>query len=423
MTSTSTTNNQGTLDSLGINGPRFWATIERSAEIGVGRPGGLARLTLTEDDRRMRDQFRSWCLDAGLTVTIDAVGNMFAHRRGTNEDLAPVVMGSHLDTQFNGGRFDGIVGVLAGLEVMRTLNDAGVTTRRPLEIAMWTNEEGARFSPPMIGSAAFAGVHSVEWVHARTADDGATFGAELERVGYKGDVPVGGRALDAYFELHIEQGPELDARSIPVGVVTHGYSVHGFIVDITGETAHTGPWPMELRKNALVGGAMLCVAINEIGWRYASTEGKATAARLVAWPNKPGILSETAQFTGDVRHPDPSAADAMRDEFLEAIKDAAARSHCEMRIADQWHWGADIFDQELVSLVRTTAKRLEIPTFELPSQAGHDAYHVAKVAPTAMIFTPCRGGITHNNHELTTLEETLPGLRVLLNAVVARADR
>jgi N-carbamoyl-L-amino-acid hydrolase len=412
-----------TASKLAVNGERLWKTVERSAEIGVGRPGGLARLTLTDDDRRMRDEFRGWCVGAGLTVTVDAVGNIFARRAGTDDSLPPVVMGSHLDTQFNGGRFDGILGVLSALEVMRTLNDAGVTTRRPLEIAMWTNEEGARFSPPMVGAAAFAGVHSVEWVHGRQADDGATIGGELQRIGYRGTAPVGGRPLDAYFELHIEQGPELDARSVPVGVVTHGYSVYGFIVDITGETAHTGPWPMELRKNALVGGAMLAVAINDIGWKYAKSNGKATAARLVAWPNKPGILSDTAQFTGDVRHPELASASAMRAEFLHAVREASARSHCEMRVADEWHWGADIFDQSMVSLVRDTARDLGIPTFDLPSQAGHDSYHIAKIAPTAMIFTPCRGGITHNNHELTTLEESLPGVTVLLHAVVARANR
>ncbi len=423
MTSARTSIEQANSHSIEINGPRFWATVERSAEIGVGRPGGLARLALTDDDRRMRDQFRDWCLDAGLTVTVDGVGNVFARRAGEDDTLPPVVMGSHLDTQVNGGRFDGIIGVLAALEIMRTLNELGVTTRRPLEIAAWMNEEGARFSPPMVGSAAFAGVHEVEWVHARRADDGATIGEELERLGYKGSTPVGGRALDAYFELHIEQGPELDARSIPVGVVTHGYSVHGFVVNITGETAHTGPWPMELRKNALVGGAMLCVAINDIGWQYAPTNGKATAARLVAWPNKPGILSDSAQFTGDVRHPDAASADAMRGEFLRAVEDASARSHCEMRVVEQWSWGADIFDQSLVGLVRDTAKHLGIKTFDLPSQAGHDAYHIATVAPTAMIFTPCRGGITHNNHELTTLDETIPGVSVLLHAVLARANR
>ena len=409
--------------SLVVDAERLWRTVMRSAAIGVGRPGGLARLTLTDDDRKMRDEFRAWCADAGLTVFIDAVGNMFARRAGRDNSLAPVVMGSHLDTQVNGGRYDGIVGVLAALEVMRTLNDRGIETRRPLEIAMWTNEEGARFSPPMLGSAAFAHVHPTEWVHSRQADDGAVLGEELERIGYLGGAPVGGRSLDAYFELHIEQGPELDARRIPVGVVTHGYDVYGFIVDVTGETAHTGPWPMDRRKNALVGGAMLSVAINDIGWRYHPTGGKATAARLVAWPNKPGILSDTAQFTGDVRHADPAIANEMRAEFMGAISDAAHRSRCEMRVMDEWHWGADIFDAELVALVRETAARLRIPTFDLPSQAGHDAYHLAGLAPTAMIFTPCRDGITHNNHEYASMEDTAPGVNVLLHSVLARANR
>jgi N-carbamoyl-L-amino-acid hydrolase len=371
----------------------------------------------------MRDVFVEWCKSAGLTVTVDGVGNIFARRAGDDDSLPPVVMGSHLDTQFNGGRFDGILGVLAALEVVRTLDDRGARTRRPIEIAMWTNEEGARFSPPMVGSAAFAGVHTVDWVHARKADDGATFGAELERIGYKGSAPVGGRPLDCYFELHIEQGPELDARRIPVGVVTHGYSVYGFIVDIGGETAHTGPWPMERRRNALVGGAMLSVAINDIGWKYASTGGTATAARLVAWPNKPGILSDQGQFTGDVRHADPATARAMRDEFVAAIAEASERSHCEMKVLDEWHWGADIFDASMVNLVRDTARALSIPSFDLPSQAGHDSYHVAKVAPAAMIFTPCKDGITHNNHEDTALEDTVPGVTVLLHAVLARANR
>ncbi|MEO6877653.1 MAG: Zn-dependent hydrolase [Gemmatimonadaceae bacterium] len=408
---------------LTIDADRLWRTVERSAEIGVGRPGGLARLTLTDSDRQMRDEFRDWCTSSGLTVTVDGVGNIFARRPGSDNTLPPVVMGSHLDTQFNGGRYDGILGVLAALEVMRTLNDRSIKTRRPLEIAMWTNEEGARYSPPMIGSAAFAGVHPVDWVHARVADDGASFGDELKRIGYLGDTPVGGRKFDSYFELHIEQGPELDARKIPVGVVTHGYDVHGFNVDVAGETAHTGPWPMNKRKNALVGGAMLAVAINDIGWRHYESGGKATAARLIAWPNKPGILSDSAQFTGDVRHGDPAVAQAMRDEFMAAVTDAAERSHCEMRVIDQWHWGADIFNTDMVSLVRDTARGLNIPTYDLPSQAGHDSYHVASIAPTAMIFTPCKDGITHNNHEYASKEESVPGVRVLLHAVLARADR
>lgn len=408
---------------LRIDASRFWFTIERSAQIGVGRPGGLARVALTDADRQMRDEFCAWCREAGMDVTVDAVGNIFARRRGEDDLLAPVVLGSHLDTQINGGRYDGIVGVLAALEVVRTLNDRAIQTRRPIEVAVWMNEEGARFSPPMVGSAAFAGVHPVEWVYARQADDGATIGAELKRIGYRGSAPVGGRALDSYFELHIEQGPELDAKKVPVGVVTHGYTAHGFIIDVLGETAHTGPWPMEKRKNALVGAAMLAVAVNDIGWKYHPTGGKGTAARIHAWPNKPGILSDYAQFTGDVRHDDPAIADAMRSEFMSALAECSKRSNCEMKVFDEWHWGADIFDAGMVALVRDTATSLGVPTLDIASQAGHDAYHIAKVAPTAMIFTPCREGITHNNHEHAALEETVPGINVLLHAALRRANR
>ena len=310
--------------SLTVDAKRFWATVERSAQIGVGRVGGLARVALTDADKQMRDEFCAWCRAAALGVTVDAVGNIFAHRAGRDDALPPVVLGSHLDTQINGGRYDGIIGVLAALEVLRTLDDHDIVTQRPLEIAAWMNEEGARFSPPMVGSAAFAGVHTVDWVYARQADDGATIGDELKRIGYRGAAPVGGRALDSYFELHIEQGPELDARNIPLGVVTHGYTAHGFIIDVAGETAHTGPWPMDKRKNALVGAAMLAVAVNDIGWKYHASGGKGTAARIHAWPNKPGILSDYAQFTGDVRHDNPATADAMRAEFMAAMADRPA---------------------------------------------------------------------------------------------------
>lgn len=415
--------NIATTPSIALDAERLWSTIRRSGEIGVGREGGLARVALTDADRQMRDEFCAWCRAAGLTLTVDAVGNLFARRAGRDDSLAPVVMGSHLDTQINGGRYDGIVGVLAALEVMRAFDDAGIVTRRPLEIAVWTNEEGARFSPPMVGSAAFAGVHPVDWVYDRRADDGATLGEELRRIGYLGRAPVGGRALDAYFELHIEQGPELDRLGIPVGVVTHGYTAHGFIIDVEGETAHTGPWPMDKRRNALVGAAMLAVAVNDIGWKYHATGGKGTAARIVAWPNKPGILSDYAQFTGDVRHDDPATADAMRAEFMAALADCARRSNCAMKIFDEWHWGADIFDRDMVALVRNAARLLGHASLDIASQAGHDAYHIARIAPTAMIFTPCREGITHNNREHADLATTMPGVEVLAHAVRARADR
>jgi N-carbamoyl-L-amino-acid hydrolase len=354
---------------------------------------------------------------------VDRVGNIFARREGTDDSLPPVVIGSHLDTQVNGGRYDGIVGVLAGLEVLRTLNDKSISTKRPVEVVDWTNEEGARFSPPMIAAGAFAGVYSVDWVLDRRDDEGKRFGDELARIGYAGDAPVGGRKLDSYFELHIEQGPLLDARKIDVGVVTHGYTAHGFIVEVTGETAHTGPWPMDKRRNALVGAAMLAVAAHDIGWKYHATQGKGTAARIVAWPNKPGILSDWAQFTGDLRHENPHAAVRMLNDFKLAMAECARRANVDMKIVDQWTWNAELFDPECIALVRDTARRLGLASLDLPSQAGHDAYHVARVAPTAMIFSPCKDGITHNNKEHADLERTVPAVNVLANVVLERASR
>jgi len=408
---------------LEVNPRRYWSTVERSAEIGVGRPGGLARVALSDADREMRDQFVAWCREAGCSVTVDAVGNIFARRRGTDDSLPAVVVGSHLDTQVNGGRYDGIVGVLAGLEVIRTLNEKSLQTRRPVEVVNWTNEEGARFSPPMIAAGAFAGVYPVGWVLDRRDDDGKRFGDELARIGYAGAAPVGGRKLDSYFELHIEQGPMLDAQGIDVGVVTHGYTAHGFIVEVAGETAHTGPWPMEKRRNALIGAAMLAIAAHDIGWKYHATQGKGTAARIVAWPNKPGILSDWAQFTGDLRHENPHAAVRMLNDFKVAMAECARRANVEMKIVEQWTWNAELFDPECIALVRATAKRLGLASLDLPSQAGHDAYHVARVAPTAMIFSPCKDGITHNNREHAELERTVPAVNVLANVVLERASR
>jgi len=410
------------LASLRANGARFWETVERSAQIGVGRPGGLCRLALSDADREMRDVFVGWCREAGLAVSVDRVGNIFGRRRARRPELAPVLLGSHLDTQANGGRFDGIVGVLAALEVVRTLDEHRIETERPIEICSWTNEEGARFSPPMVASGAFAGAYAVDWVLGRRDDEGNGLGDELARIGYAGTAPVG-HAVDSYFELHIEQGPELDARQIPVGVVTHGYTTHGFIVEVSGETAHSGPWPMDRRRNALVGAAMLACAVNDIGWRYHATQGKATAARLVAWPNKPGILSDWAQLTADVRHDSPEVADRMAEEFLAAVADCARRSNTEMKVLERWSWRPHFFAPELVALVRQTAHALGYPTLDLASQAGHDAYFLARVAPTAMIFSPCTGGITHNHREHATLEATLPALNVLLHCALSRAGQ
>ena len=232
---------------IAVDGRRFWATVMRSGEIGPGKAGGLRRLALTDADKEMRDLFVTWCTEAGCTVTVDRVGNVFARRPGREDHLPPVLIGSHLDTQVAGGKYDGIVGVLAGLEILRTLDDQRVGTRRPLELVCWTNEEGARFTPPMVASGAFAGVFDVDWVLALRDDDGAVFGDELRRIGYDGKTAVGGRGIDAYFELHIEQGPLLERDAVPVGIVTGGYAVRGMHVDVHGETAHSGPTPMDRR--------------------------------------------------------------------------------------------------------------------------------------------------------------------------------
>ena len=408
---------------LRIDGERFWSTIERSGQIGPGKAGGLRRLALTDADKEMRDLFITWCTEAGCTVTVDRLGSIFARRPGREDHLPPVLIGSHLDTQVAGGKYDGIVGVLAGLEVVRTLNDHRIDPRRPLEIVCWTNEEGARFPPPMVASGAFAGIYDVDWVLGLRDDDGLAFGAELQRIGYDGKEPVGGRAIDAYFELHIEQGPLLDHQSIPVGVVVGGYAARGMHVDIHGETAHAGPTPMDRRKNALIGAAMLAVAVNDIGWRYHATEGKATVPRLVAWPNKAGILSEFAQLTCDVRHADPARADAMLAEIHAAMADCARRANVEMRVAATWTFGNERFDPSCIRLLKEAADRLGVRWREILSQAGHDAYYVSKVAPTAMIFTPCRDGISHNEAEHAELSYTAPGVDVLLHAVLARANR
>lgn len=406
-----------------IDAERYWRSVEASGKIGPGRPGGLARVALSDADREMRDLFVQWCEAAQCAVTIDRVGNIFARRVGTDPTAPPVVIGSHLDTQVNGGKYDGIVGVLAGLEIVRTLNDVGRKTRRPIEVVSWTNEEGARFSPPMIASGAFAGVFDTAWVLSRADDDGRLLGAELERIGYAGGAEVGGRPLDAYFELHIEQGPILDAGRVDVGIVTGGFATHGFVFEVRGETAHTGPWPMDKRRNALVGAAMLAVAVNDIGWRYHATGGKATAARLVAWPNKPGILSDWAELTCDVRHAEPKIAERMVTELLAAVDNCAQRSRCEIRLMNRWVFGNERFDPECIALLRDAARDLGVSALDIQSQAGHDAYYVSKVAPTAMIFTPCVGGITHNNNEKAELARTKAGVNVLLNAVLARANR
>ncbi len=313
--------------------------------------------------------------------------------------------------------------MLAGLEVLRTLDDLGIATKRAIEVVNWTNEEGARFSPPMLCSLAWSGQATPDWVENRRDRDGIRFGDALDGIGYRGPEPVGGRAIDAYFELHIEQGPALDRAGVPVGIVTGGYPSCGMRIAVEGATAHTGPTPMGERHNALVGAAMVAVAVNDIGWAHADTDAKATAARLDLVPNLPGTLSEYAELFIDMRAPKLETLETMKASLRAALPDCAARSLTQISIAEEWGFGVFSFDDGLIGTLRETAARLGIPTMDLRSQAGHDAYHVARVAPSCMIFTPCRDGITHNEAEDISLEPTLPGVNLLLHAALARANR
>lgn len=410
-------------NSIAIDGARFWSTIEASAEIGKGPRGGLARLTLSPADGEVRDLFAGWCTDAGYALTVDTLGNMFARRSGADDTLAPVVIGSHLDTQAAGGRFDGIVGVLAGLEILRALDDEGLETRRPIEVVNWTNEEGGRFPPPMLCSGVFAGIHDLDWALGRADEDGTTVAEALKAIGYAGDAPVGGREFDSYFEIHIEQGPALYEAGVKLGLVTGTYVARGMRIEVTGVNAHSGPTPMERRRNAIVGAAAVALEVDRIGLKYADKEAKSTVARLEAWPNKPGIISDRATLFVDFRSPDKELTETMEAEIRHALVDCAQRSRTDIAIGDAWSFNTPVFDAELQDLIRNAASGQGVELMELRSQAGHDAYNIANIAPSVLIFTPCDEGISHNEAENTSLEDQLPGIQVLAEAVVARANR
>jgi N-carbamoyl-L-amino-acid hydrolase len=411
-----------TIPNLSIDEDRLWSTLERSAEIGIGKAGGLRRVALSDDDKVMRDQFVEWCKSCGCSITVDAAGSIFARRAGREDHLPPVLVGSHLDTQAAGGRFDGILGVLAGLEILRTLEDNGITTRRPIEVVNWTNEEGARFAPPMAASCVFAGIQPIEWLHDLLDDDGIRFGDELERIGYLGDVPVGGRYLDSYFELHIEQDALMEDEEKSVGVVTGGYASHALTCVFRGECAHTGPTEMKKRRNAMIGASYFLAAVNDIGWDYEPV-GRASASRMIIWPNKFGILPEYTEVTVDMRHLDRAKTDEMVAKTRAALKEAALKGNVDYEITAEWTFGDEVFDPDCAQLVRDAATARDISQMDIKSIAGHDAYYISRIAPTALVFSPCVNGITHNEAEDVKREPTIEAVNVFFDAVVARADR
>jgi N-carbamoyl-L-amino-acid hydrolase len=406
---------------LRVDGRRLWQSLMTMAEIGATPRGGVNRQTLTDLDRDGRDLFRSWCEAAGLTVTVDRMGSMFCRRQGLDDSLAPVMLGSHLDSQPTGGKFDGALGVLAALEVVRTLNDHGITTRRPLEVVNWTNEEGCRFAPAMIASGVFAGVFDLDYGLSRTDHADLTIGAELERIGYAGDAPVGGREVRGLFELHIEQGPILEAEGQRIGIVTGGQGARWYDCSVIGAETHAGPAPMESRRDALMHAARL---LDDI-YRVATARppfGRATVGEFAALPGSRNTVPGRVVFTIDIRHPDGPTLDAMHADLETAFARASERSGLDHRLDCIWHSPPVQFDPACIDAVRGAAHGIGLSAKEMVSGAGHDAVYVARVVPTAMIFVPCRDGISHNEVEYSSPEACEDGANALLGAVLARAS-
>jgi N-carbamoyl-L-amino-acid hydrolase len=407
---------------LRVNGERLWQSLMTMAEIGATAKGGVNRQTLTDDDKRGRDLFRRWCEDAGLAVTVDQMGSMFGHRRGRDADRPPVVLGSHLDSQPTGGKFDGALGVLAALEVIRTLNDRGVETEAPLEVVNWTNEEGVRFPPAMIASGVFAGVFDLDYGLSRTDHAGRTIGAELQRIGYAGKQKVGHRPLGALLELHIEQGPILEAEGRRIGVVTGGQGTRWYDCEVIGAESHAGPTPMEARRDALRATAALLGEVYQIAHDQAPN-GRATVGELRAWPGSRNTVPGRVAFTIDMRHPDGAVMDAMDHALREAFERAQGRATgLEFHLREIWYAPPVTFDPACVGAVRQAAARLGLSAREIVSGAGHDAVYMARVVPTAMIFVPCKDGISHNEAEYASPQACEDGANVLLHAALARAN-
>jgi len=403
-----------------IDGERLWSTLMETARFGATELGGLKRLTLTDEDKQVRDWFRAACTDAGCAVAIDELGSIFARRAGSDPAAAPILFGSHLDTQPTGGKFDGILGVLAGLEVMRTLNAFGYTTRHPLEAVDWTNEEGSRFAPAMVASGVFGGAFTRDFAWARTDASGIRLRDALERIGYRGDTRCGGHKPAAYFELHIEQGPILEAARETIGVVTGIQGIKWIDMTVTGQASHSGTTPMSVRRDALVGAAHIVAVARSIAERHAPN-ARATVGRFEVAPNSRNVVPGSVQLTVDIRHPDASVLATMHAALLDEARRAVAPLDIAFETVNDSPPIA--FDPICIDAVREAAQRLRLPAREMVSGAGHDAAYLARVCPTGMIFIPCEGGLSHNEIENATFADVEAGAQVLLEAILAADQR
>lgn len=404
-----------------INSDRLWQSIMEMAKIGPGIAGGNNRQTLTDEDAVGRKLFQSWCEAAGCTMGLDKMGTMFARREGTDPDALPVYVGSHLDTQPTGGKYDGVLGVLGGLEIIRQLNDMKVQTKHPIVVVNFTNEEGTRFAPAMVASGVFAGVHTLDWAYDREDADGVKLGDELKRVGYLGDEEVGARKMHAFFELHIEQGPILEIEKKDIGVVTHGQGLNWLQVTLTGRESHTGSTPMPMRINAGLGMARITELVNEIALGHAPNAVGAIG-HCDVYPNSRNIIPGKAVFTVDLRHPEKHIISDMEARLRKGAKKIADDIGLGMEIEQVGGFDPVEFDQDCVSAVRNAAERLGYSHRNLVSGAGHDACWINRVAPTAMVMCPCVDGLSHNEAEDISEEWAAAGTNVLFHAVVETAQ-
>jgi N-carbamoyl-L-amino-acid hydrolase len=404
------------MKTFNINSDRLWNSLMEMAKIGATEKGGCRRLALTDLDKESRDLYIKWVKEAGCSVRIDQVGNIMCTRAGDDMSLAPVGTGSHLDTQPSGGKFDGVFGVLAGLEVVRSMNDHNIKTKHPIEISVWTNEEGSRFPPAMMGSGVVSGRFTLQEILDKRDVDNLRLGDELERIGYAGDTPVSGRRFHAFYETHIEQGPYLEAENKQIGVVTGGQGQRWYNAVLTGQESHAGTTPMHLRKDALIGSSQLVLKIQEIA--KAHPPGCGTVGYVQVLPNSRNTIPGEISMSIDLRHPVDEELTKMDAELKEAIASISNTTCVDIALDPFWYYAPITFDSNCINAVRNATQDLGYSHMDIIAGAGHDACYVSDFAPASMIFTPCLNGISHNEIESTTQEECEAGCLVLLNAMV-----
>jgi len=408
------------MTNLKIDSERLWSTLMETAAIGGTPKGGICRLSLTDLDRQVRDWFVQQAEAAGCTVTVDAMGNIFARRKGRDDSLPPIGFGSHLDTQPTGGKFDGVLGVLAGLELLRTLEDAGYETASPLELVNWTNEEGARFAPSMMGSGVFAGKYTLEEARARRDKDGISAGDALDSIGFAGPAPCVGKVYGGFVELHIEQGPLLEAEDKAIGVVTGVQGIRWYEVSVTGRDSHAGTTPMPLRHDAFQGAARIAVALDALA-RQHGPHAVATIGICQVEPGSTNVIPGQVAFTIDLRHPEDAVLDTLEAALEHEIAEVATVLGLEIALTPVQRSAPVRFDPRVVGAVRDAATAGGYGHRDIISGAGHDAVHVAMLAPTAMIFVPCKDGLSHNEAESITQDQAAAGTETLLRAVLTLA--